>query len=217
MTGTTLGLIMAAAALQLLREEIGPFLIHRPVATGVLIGGLAGMPLTGALIGASLEFVWIDRIPAGGIRAPASGIGTAAAVIVLHQAGLTAPTGTVIAAGILVALIAIVAFVPFDGGLRRAFGLISERILRQLERGSVDGLLAYPVVALAARWMLLAGWFALISVMSGLPLATFPPIAGWYLVIGSSALAFALRRTRTSERALGIAAFVAGVVVGCFL
>ena len=210
-------LIFAAAALQLLREEIGPFLIHRPIATGVLLGGLAGMPVTGALIGACLEFVWIDRIPAGGIRAPASGIGTAAAIIVLDTAGVTLPSASTVTAGILIALMAIVAFIPFDGGLRRVFGLLSERILRQLERGSVDGLLAYPVVAVAARWLLLSSWFAVVAGLAYLPWDRFPAVVGWYLVIGASALAFVLRRTRTSERVLGIGAFIVGVLLGCCL
>ena len=92
-------------------------------------------------------------IPAGGLRTPAVPVATAAALTILFAldpAG-TPPDGRTLTLAIVGGLLALVLFVPLDGGLRRLWGLAGENVVRALEQGSIGELRAFAPTALVLR------------------------------------------------------------------
>lgn len=137
----------------LMQSEVGPILIVRPAVMGPLVGAAIGLPEPGLVIGVVLEWIWADRIPAGGLRTPAVPVATAAALTILFAldpAG-TPPDGRTLTMAIGGGLLALVLFVPLDGGLRRLWGLAGENVVRALEQGSIGELRAFAPTALVLR------------------------------------------------------------------
>ncbi len=218
--------VIVAAVLLLLRHDVGPVLVYRPLVLGPLLGSMAGIPLEGFLVGSALEWIWIDRIPAGGIRIPAVSVGTAAALTALIVlTGLdTAPRvvhGDQLAVAMLVAAGYTLLYVPLDGGLRRAWNIAGENTILAIGQGSLVELRAFVYVTLAVRVALLAVGLLTAPVAAlGLDevlhranlrhvLDPFP----WAWTIPAAMVAFLLRTGNRRTVIGGIGFFLAGMGV----
>ena len=224
MFGEIIMLCALASLLQLTRHELGPFLLHRPLATGILLGAPFGLIEVGFLVGACLEFVWVDRIPAGGIRVPATGIGLAAALaallVIRHHQGADFTPLQYAPFALIIATIYTVLFVPLDGGLRRLWNVASENVVLALDRGSVAELRAYAPVVLCLRWTVVTLGLLTAPALTMMlgdwlydPHAPMASIA-WSWIIPAAIAAFILRRNRRFEPILGVILFLAGWVLG---
>lgn len=187
----------------LLQSEVGPVLIVRPAVTGPLLGSAIGLPDSGFALGVILEWIWADRIPAGGLRTPAVPVATAAALTILLALDPTAtpPDGRTLTLALLGGLFALALFVPLDGGLRRLWGLAGENVLRGLEQGSLSELRAFApvaltlrVIAMAAGLVALAGGFRGLDALLGVwPAAARLGDLPWAFVVFGAVLALIVR------------------------
>lgn len=220
MIGELLLLCVLGSLLQLAQHEIGPLLIHRPVAVGALLGWLVDMPLAGFYLGLCLELIWLDRIPAGGIRTPAGGIGVVAGLATLlvieHHEQATFVATQHLPLAFLVSMLYMALFVPLDGGMRRLWNTASENVVLALERGSLSELRVYAPVVLLFRWLAVtlglltaAGLTALFGDWIYDAAGPLGAIA-WPWMIAAGFFAFCLRRQESLESFAALILFVAG-------
>lgn len=176
--------------------------------------------MLGALLGTLFEWVWIDRIPAGGIRVPAADVGVAAGVVALTGAAFHDGTSTeVLTYAVAVAALAMMLYVPLDGGLRRLWNLASENALSALERNSLAELRLLTPVALILRATLTAGLLGLAPLAMQLMRhhASVPPISvPWTWVIPAAVFAL-LTRTRWQWLWQGGLVFAGSAAFGLWL
>lgn len=213
-------LCVLASLFQLTQHEIGPILLHRPIAAGPLLGAAVGMPEAGFFLGACLEWVWVDRIPAGGIRTPAAGVGVAAGLIALTVINAKGPGGfptlAYIPFALMIACLYTVLYIPLDGGMRRLWNYSSEKVLLALEHGSLRELRLYAPTVLLLRWLAVAlglGSAAVVTLLLGdwLYDPTGPEaMIAWPWLIAAAFFAFVLRRRRPLEAAMAVGLFAAG-------
>lgn len=196
----------------LMQYEVGPILIVRPAVMGPLLGSAIGLPEAGLVIGVVFEWIWADRIPAGGLRTPAVPVATAAALTILLalDPNGTPPDGRTLSLALGGGLAAMALFVPLDGGLRRLWGVAGENVVRALEQGSQGELRAVAPVALTLRVLTVAGGLTAIAwavrELDGL-LAGWPPAdrlgsLPWPWVIAGAATALVLRNPLPEGRGL---------------
>lgn len=215
------GFAVLGAIVLLTMHEIGPLIVHRPIILGPLFAAALGDPAAGFAIGAIWEWIWTDRIPAGGIRTPAASVGTVAGI--LAWAGLAEydPAPARYSIALVVAAGYVAAYVPFDGGLRRLWNVASENVIAALERGSLLELTALLPVALVLRVAVLSlGLAAAAPAARGLwlfvandgataALAAIP----WHWTIAAAVVALLLRVGGGAWAAL----FALGAVAGWLL
>lgn len=204
------GFSLLGAAALLLRAEVGPVLVVRPVVLAPLLGATMGLAETGLLLGALLEWCWADRIPAGGIRTPAVSVGSVAGLMAV--AWLSPDGGTaspyLFSIAVVVAVIFTLLFVPFDGGIRRLWNIASENVIVRTEAGSLTELRVFVYLALLTRWLATAA-----GLMLAPPIATIldsllrqtglaEPLAAapWLWVIPTAVAALVLRAERSAYR-----------------
>lgn len=221
MLDAVLLLCLLASLFQLTQHEIGPILLHRPIAAGPLLGAAVGIPDAGFFLGACLEWVWLDRIPAGGIRAPAASVGVTAGLIALLVIDAKGPGGFPLLAympfALIMACLYTVLYIPLDGGLRRLWNYSSEKVLLALEHGSLHELRLYAPTVLLLRWLVVALGLASAAIVTLLlgdwlydPTGPEAMIA-WPWLIAAAFCAFVARRRQPLEAMLALALFAAGV------
>jgi len=84
-----LGIALAGGVIGLDRTAAGQFMISQPIVAGPLTGWLLGDPAAGAVIGATLELIWVLDLPIGTFVPANATVGTvsATAIAVLGSPG----------------------------------------------------------------------------------------------------------------------------------
>ncbi|CAN5687861.1 hypothetical protein BH23GEM9_BH23GEM9_14210 [soil metagenome] len=89
-------LVALGAVVALDATALGQLMLSRPLVAGSLAGGIVGMPLEGALIGALMEVLSLGILPVGAARYPETGTAAVAAVGTLGLANAVALPGAVL-------------------------------------------------------------------------------------------------------------------------
>lgn len=213
------GFALFASMVLLTQSEFGPILISRPVVLGPLLGATVGHAESGLALGALLEWIWADRVPAGGLRTPAVGVGTAAGLLALWtQVEAARPAAGEFSLAVAVALLYLLLFVPLDGGLRRLWSLAAENVLTALRRGSLAELRIFGPVALGLRILVVAlGLTTVVWAADGLrwlvhSTGTGPALAAipWAFVVPAALAGLVWRNPPRGRISLLLAAFALG-------
>lgn len=109
--GTLVGAVAASALINLDRQTFGPFMLSRPLVSGLLVGVVLGCPTAGLTIGLWTELLWLAVLPLGGHIPPNGGLAvslmlTAYALAVDAQAFSAESKAGLLAAFVLVAPVA---------------------------------------------------------------------------------------------------------------
>jgi mannose PTS system EIIC component len=92
----TLLLIALGAMVALDATSFGQLMLSRPLVAGTLAGGIVGMPLEGATVGALMEVLSLGILPVGAARYPETGTAAVAAVGTLGLTGAAPLPGTIL-------------------------------------------------------------------------------------------------------------------------
>jgi len=111
------------------RHEFGPFLLHRPIFAVPILGYLLGLPGEGLRIGVLFEYLYLDRIPGGGLRIPAVGVGGVTTLLFTFFLQQNGGEGSLLNLGFLHGWLGMLLFVPLDGFLRRVGNFLSDSTL----------------------------------------------------------------------------------------
>jgi fructoselysine and glucoselysine-specific PTS system IIC component len=82
------GLVLLGALLNLDRQACGPFMLGRPLVTGLFLGLAAGRADLGVWMGLSAELLWLAVLPLGGQITPNASLAVSAAFIAWVKSGL---------------------------------------------------------------------------------------------------------------------------------
>ncbi|UQZ88515.1 hypothetical protein C4J81_04560 [Deltaproteobacteria bacterium Smac51] len=90
--------ILLGALLNLDKQVFGPFMVNRPLVTGLVIGFVIGDVYKGIWMGMSVELLWLATMPLGGSLTPNGGLAVTAALTgwagqALFEAGGFPPPG----------------------------------------------------------------------------------------------------------------------------
>ena len=83
--------------------SVAQVMVARPFVAGTVAGLLLGDPMSGAIVGATLELFALDRWPVGGVRYPDYGPAAVAAAIAAAGAPRILALGPAVAVGLVVA------------------------------------------------------------------------------------------------------------------
>jgi mannose PTS system EIIC component len=89
-------LIALGAMVALDATSFGQLMLSRPLVAGTLAGGIVGMPLEGAIVGALMEVLSLGILPVGAARYPETGTAAVAAVGTLGLSGALPLPGTIL-------------------------------------------------------------------------------------------------------------------------
>lgn len=128
-------LLLFGALLLLTQHEIGPLLTHRPLFLFSLWSLFRGGSLPLLLhLALTLEYLWLDRIPAGGLRVPSVCTAALASLIVMEELrghGSLLSESSLFVYLLFFSILSLLLFVPLDGGLRRLGNLVSDRLVHR--------------------------------------------------------------------------------------
>jgi PTS system mannose-specific IID component len=176
---------VAIAFLSLDTTAVGQFMVSRPIVVGPVIGFLAGDPMLGLAMGATVELIWIGQLPVGNVlpldATLLTGLAVALADACIDAGGSAVPKEAA-------ATFALAAALPLA-----ALSSEAEQILRRLHKGWVHR---------AQQWMetgrffwadtvnlwVLAGLFAKAFVTAFLSLWALRALARWFLVLPAGML-----------------------------
>ena len=86
-------LVLLGAFLSLDRQACGPFMLGRPLVTGLFLGLAVGRVDLGVWMGLSAELLWLATLPLGGQIIPNSSLAVSAAFIAWEKSGLAPAEG----------------------------------------------------------------------------------------------------------------------------
>ena len=86
-------LVGLGALLNLDKQVFGPFMVGRPLVTGLVMGLVTGEVNSGVWMGLSAELLWLAVLPLGGRITPNAGLAVSAAFISWRTGGFAAETG----------------------------------------------------------------------------------------------------------------------------
>jgi len=106
------GLILLGALLNLDKQACGPFMLGRPLVTGLVLGLASGEVRFGIWLGLSAELLWLAVLPLGGQLTPHASLAVSAAFIAWVKSGLAAPpapepTGEALKATLVIAFLTV--------------------------------------------------------------------------------------------------------------
>ena len=87
-------LVLIGALLNLDKQVLGPFMVGRPLVTGLIMGLAAGEIVSGIWLGLSAELLWMTILPLGGQITPHAGLAVSAALIAWKTGGFAPAAGT---------------------------------------------------------------------------------------------------------------------------
>ena len=83
----TAALSALGGVLGLDQTGVGQFMLSRPLVAGPLVGAILGAPVSGVLVGAILEVLFLPAFPVGGARFPETGPATVVAAAAATNPG----------------------------------------------------------------------------------------------------------------------------------
>jgi PTS system mannose-specific IIC component len=116
------GLVILGALLNIDRQVCGPFMLGRPLVTGLVLGLAAGQVWFGIWMGLSAELLWLAAMPLGGQITPNSSLAVSAAFIAWVKSGC-APAPDLETADVSVQATLVIAFLTVPVWAK-AMGLI---------------------------------------------------------------------------------------------
>jgi len=93
------GLVFLGALLNLDRQVCGPFMLGRPLVTGLVLGLAAGRVDSGVWMGLSAELLWLAALPLGGQITPNASLAVSAAFIAWEKSGYASASALEAAGG----------------------------------------------------------------------------------------------------------------------
>lgn len=124
-----LGIALAGGVIGLDRTAAGQFMISQPIVAGPLAGWLLGDPAAGAVIGATLELIWVLDLPIGTFVPANATVGTVSATAI---AALGSPGGAslpVIGFSIMLTTVLVPITMKADGLVRQWNSRIADKAL----------------------------------------------------------------------------------------
>jgi mannose/fructose/N-acetylgalactosamine-specific phosphotransferase system component IIC len=124
-----LGIALAGGVIGLDRTAAGQFMISQPIVAGPLTGWLLGDPAAGAIVGATLELIWVLDLPIGTFVPANATVGTVSATAI---AALGSPGGAslpVIGFSIMLTTALVPITMKADGLVRQWNSRIADRAL----------------------------------------------------------------------------------------
>jgi PTS system mannose-specific IIC component len=168
-------------------------MLSRPVVAAPLTGILLGSPETGLIVGASLELLWLGRLPMGATIPPddtqVAVAGTFLAITATNGSMLPAPDMTLLA--LLIALPLGKVGIYFDQLVRKrntalwktADSKVSSGDYSSIERTHLRGLLHFAIASLATFLVISgAGWF-IMQFLAPLASKVFNGLSQWLILV----------------------------------
>ncbi len=124
-----LGVALAGGVIGLDRTAAGQFMISQPIVAGPLTGWLLGDPAAGAIVGATLELIWVLDLPIGTFVPANATVGTVSATAI---AALGSPGGAslpVIGFCIMLTTVLVPVTMKADGLVRHWNSRIADKVL----------------------------------------------------------------------------------------
>ncbi|HEU4570609.1 MAG TPA: PTS sugar transporter subunit IIC [Gemmatimonadales bacterium] len=217
MTVATLLLLLAVGTAAGLDLVSGPqVLLARPFVAGTLSGLVLGDPLTGIVVGATLELYALEVLPVGATRYPDHGPGTVGAVWLGSTLSGAGALGVAVFAALVTAGIGTRSLLL----LRRANGAAITRAEGALAAGT-PGVLARLQVGGALRDLARSLAMTVVGLGVAALCRRFLPTQGpeaWRLsavAIGAGAAGALVGAIRTAGRGPRLAVLTGGVAAGC--
>ena len=168
-------------------------MLSRPVVAAPLTGMLLGSAETGLIVGASLELLWLGRLPMGATIPPddtqVAVAGTFLSITTIN--GSMLPVSDIVLLALLIALPLGKVGIYFDQMVRKRNTVLWEAAARSISRGQYSfmerahlrGLLNFGAASLATFLSIaVAGWF-LIQFLAPLASRVFGGMSHWLLLV----------------------------------
>ena len=121
-----LGIALAGGVIGLDRTAAGQFMISQPIVAGPLAGWMLGDPTAGAVIGATLELIWVLDLPIGTFVPANATVGTVSATAIAALANPGGASLPVIGFSIMLTTLLVPITMKADGLVRQLNSRIAD-------------------------------------------------------------------------------------------